>query len=346
MIFVPWNYHLKNNITTDSLIMPMMLLSQWRLPILFVISGMGTYFALSHRTGGMYVKERLIRLLIPLLFGVLVIIPPQVYLERLSQGFHYKSLFHFYTHLFNGVYPEGNFSWNHLWFIAYLLFYSLLLAPVFVYIKRNPNNKPIVWLGNLVYKYPAILFSFSIPLIITEVSLEPFFPPTLAFWGDWFLITFYAILFFYGFLLVSFNNQLWQALIKGRKLFLFVTVTLLIVFFLFFRSFKYPLTCITRILYLWSTILLILAYSAKYLNNPSSLLSYRNQAVYPFYILHQTVLLMLAYYLINKEINILLKFLILTIGTFGISWIIYELIIRRIKIIRPLFGLKTIEKNN
>ena len=340
MIFVPWDYHLKNNVISGSFTKPMMLLNQWRLPILFVISGMGTYFALSHRTGGLYIKERLTRLFIPLLFGILIIIPPQVYFERLSQGNNFQSIFHFYPNFFKGIYPKGNLSWGHLWFVVYLLFYSLLLTPLFLYIKRKPDIKPIVWLSRMADKFPVILYLFIIPLIIIEVSLERHFPPTLAFWGDWFVLSFYGILFFYGFLLVSLKDKLWIALIKGRRIFLLATIIFITIFFFFFQYIEYPITCITRIIYLWSMILLILAYSAKYLNKPSRLLSYRNKAVYPFYILHQTVLLVLAYYLINVEMNILFKFLLLTIGTFGISWLVYECLLRRIKILRPLFGLK------
>ncbi|HEU0137727.1 MAG TPA: acyltransferase family protein, partial [Flavobacterium sp.] len=87
MFFVAdWQYHLKNNITYEWIKYPMMLVNQWRLPILFVISGMGTSYALANRTGFQFAYERTKRLLIPLIFGILVVVPPQVYFERLAQG--------------------------------------------------------------------------------------------------------------------------------------------------------------------------------------------------------------------------------------------------------------------
>ena len=95
MIFVPWNYHIKNNITSEAFVIPMMFLNQWRLPLLFLISGMGTCYALSYKTGRTFLWQRTLRLLVPIIFGMLVLVPPQVYVERLSQGVKYNSYFDF-----------------------------------------------------------------------------------------------------------------------------------------------------------------------------------------------------------------------------------------------------------
>ena len=111
MFFVPWGYHVKNNVIYDWIRWPMLFLNQWRLPILFVISGMGTAFALAFRTGGQFIGERGRRLGIPLLFGMLVIIPPQVYVERVSDGEFLGSYFDFLLGpAFQGIYPSGNLS--------------------------------------------------------------------------------------------------------------------------------------------------------------------------------------------------------------------------------------------
>jgi len=83
MYFVPWKWHIKHELTYDWISWPMIFINQWRLPILFIISGMGTRFALSHRSGQLFRKERLMRLGIPLLVGVILIVPPQLYIERI-----------------------------------------------------------------------------------------------------------------------------------------------------------------------------------------------------------------------------------------------------------------------
>ena len=126
MFFVPWGWHIKNNEIYSWLRYPMLFLNQWRLPILFVISGMGTAYALSFRSTGQFIKERFVRLYIPLAFGMLFIVSPQVYIERLVNGQFAGSIWDWFsTGVFlQGIYPEGNFSWNHLWFLPYLLVFS------------------------------------------------------------------------------------------------------------------------------------------------------------------------------------------------------------------------------
>jgi hypothetical protein len=90
MFFVPWGFHIKNDIIYSEIRWPMLFVNQWRLPILFVISGMGTYYALSKRSGGQFAKERIQRLLLPLVVGIVLIVPPQVYFERLDRGQFYR----------------------------------------------------------------------------------------------------------------------------------------------------------------------------------------------------------------------------------------------------------------
>ena len=125
MFFVPWGWHVKNNSIYDWLRWPMLFLNQWRLPILFVISGMGTFYALGKRGMGKFMWERFLRLGIPLVVGMLLIVPPQVYVERLAEGQFTGSYWAFFSTIaFDGVYPEGNLSWHHLWFLPYLLVFS------------------------------------------------------------------------------------------------------------------------------------------------------------------------------------------------------------------------------
>ncbi len=340
MIFVPWKFHIKNDITSDAFILPMLFLNQWRLPLLFVISGMGTCYALSYKSIGNFIKERALRLMVPLFFGMAILVPPQVYVERLSQGVNYSSYFDFYSTLLNGIYPNGNLSWHHLWFIVYLFFFTLVLTPLFVYIRNNPGLKPIEWLNNALSKHPFIIMIFPVPLIIIEAVLYPLFGYTMAFWGDWYALSFYGMLFFYGFVLISLKNTFWTFIEKYRLYFLISALILTTAYLLLLHIELQIITCVVRIFNLWNWILLLIGYSAKFLNKPGAILRYRNEAVYPFYILHHTVLLVLGFYVVDLNLNILLKFLLLVIGTFGIVWIIYELIIRRYRLFRLLFGMK------
>ena len=340
MVFVPWNYHIKNNELSETFIYPMFFLSQWRLPILFVISGMGTRYALSSRSGSLFVKERFIRLVIPLIFGMLIIVVPQVYYERLAQGQQYSSIFQFYPDYFKGIYPTGNFTWNHLWFLPYLFVYSIILLPLFLYMRNNSNSGFIKFL-KLFSNKPLGLYIYVIPLILVVITLRDVFPVTRNLYYDWYAFALYMVFFISGFFLISIKDLFWvnvrrirvYALILGIISFALVLIlqdtfggTILYKIFLSINS--------------WSWILVIFGYGSEYLNRSSKILSYCNEAVYPFYILHQTVIIFIAYYLRNIELSILSKFILLSILTFLITWIIYEFTIRKNTFIRPLFGLK------
>jgi hypothetical protein len=329
----------------------MIFINQWRLSLLFVISGMGTYFNISKRSSGGFAKERFIRLFIPLVVGILLVVPPQVYFERLDTGAFTGNFFEFWpSKAFIGVYPEGNFSWHHLWFLPYLLLFSLVLIPAFRYLLQHPQawmiRKTKSWAANRFG-----LFVLAIPLILWYIFLKPRFPSTHALVNDWFNIIHYCTLFFYGFLLMMLKDTLWENAIKNRRIFLITSIfTFSLLMFLWFVAGNFPakgeVSDLVEGLNAWAWILVMISYAATYLNKPSRILSYANEAVYPFYILHQTVIIALGYYLKNVEMCLSVKFSIMVIGTFGISWLIYEFGIRRYAWIRPLFGMKRYNKTS
>ena len=347
MFFVPWWWHIKNNQTSVSFEVPMMFVNQWRLSLLFVISGMGTYFALSNKTFLSFFFERHNRLLIPLVFGMVCIVAPQVYIERSVSGATFDSFFGFYPHYFEGTYPNGNFSWHHLWFLPYLFVYSLILSPVFIYIRNNPECLFMQWIKCL-FKKPLRLLFLMIPLLITEILLKPHFPVTHNLVKDWYTFTQYFILFFYGFIFISIGdvfghfiqNMRNKSLITG-----FISFSVLIVI-----MYSGNQTILLKALYpfiivlnmgVW--IIAVLGFGSKYLNTSrNSILKYLNQAVYPLYILHQTIIVIIAYYIYDKDLNLGFKFAILVIATLGISFLIFE-IVRRFWLTRILFGIKKIK---
>jgi len=306
---------------------------------------MGTYYALGKRSGTQMALERLKRLCIPLIFGMAVIIPPQIYFERLAKHQFNGLFFDFWpSKAFIGIYPEGNISWNHLWFIAYLMLFSLLLIPVFLKLKNNPNYKIVASLKHLTNN-PLRIYLFAIPLYLSEAFLEPYFPETHALVGDWFTIINSIILFFIGFALIMVKDTFWSTVEANRKSFLLTGIVCFSL--MLFITHNYPdsytrhyIEAFVTIINLWSWILALFGFAARYLNKKSKLLSYSNEAVYPLYILHQTVMIGIGYYLININWSLGLKLLIMIVGTFSISLLLHELFIRRWKILRPLFGLK------
>lgn len=347
MFFVPWGWHIKNNEIIEWLRWPMLFLNQWRLPILFVISGMGTAYALAHRSGGQFRIERWKRLGIPLLFGMAVIVSPQVFIEKSVNGQFVGSYWDWIIGpaFTTGVYPEGGISWNHLWFLPYLLVFSLILSPVFVRLRNNPESNFLNGWRKRLSSNALNLYLFVIPLYLFETFLEPFFNITHNLVWDWFNFISSLSLFFFGFLLISIREQFWTAVSRVKSTALLIGIicfTGLLTIWIFFEDSItiHFIEAALKTLNLWSWILVIFGFAAKYLNHQSEKLSYANRAVYPFYILHQTITVVIGYYLMNLDLNFWVKSSVMIIGTFGGSWLIYEFVIRRVKILWPLFGLK------
>jgi len=306
---------------------------------------MGTYYAFAKRTGRQFAWERIKRLFLPLVFGMLVIVPPQVYIEHLTNDRVTENYFDYWpSQAFIGVYPEGNLSWHHLWFLPYLLLFSLSLLPVFSYLKKHPES---IFLKRirLSLKNPWGLFLFLPPLYLCEALLEPFFPITHAFIGDWFIIISSSFLFFFGFILIAVKDVFWPTVARYRRKFLACaligfTIWLAIVVLLEDSTLVHFTEAFVKVFNLWSWILTFFGYAAVYLNTSNKFLTYANEAVYPFYIMHQTITIIIGYYLMDLDWGFSAKASLMVFGTFGGTWIFYELGIRRWNWIRPFFGLK------
>jgi glucan biosynthesis protein C len=343
MVFVPWDFHIKNESIADWLKWPMSFLNRWRLPILFFISGMGTRMALSSRSWSEFLSERTVRLFIPLVFGILVVVPPQVYVERQINGAGYDSYWQFYPHFFEGIYPTGNFSWHHLWFLPYLLVYSILLSPLFVYLRNNPNCK----FFETIERWMAsgkLWIVMAIPLILAEFVLRPYFPSTRNLVWDWYHFVQYLLTFLYGFVLISMQKTFWPTLdrigVKALIIGLTAFSSLILLHVLAIdSSIKQVATPILEAINTGAWCLAVIALGSRYLNRPSPALAYCNSAVYPCYIAHQTILIIAAYYTYDQTWPVVPKFLLLSAVTLVGSLLTFELV-RRIPVLSTCFGIK------
>ncbi|WP_372022265.1 acyltransferase family protein (plasmid) [Tistrella mobilis] len=167
-----------------------------QMPLLFFLAGITAMHSLSARGAGRYVRERLERLALPLIAGILLVVPPQVYVERLATGLDGRSspidlapgtgFPGFYPSIFECCYPAANFSWHHLWFLAYLLVYALALLPVFL-IARRPGVRALLDRAGMrvAAAGPLALLAIGLPVLLAEILLRPAFPSTHALAGDW-----------------------------------------------------------------------------------------------------------------------------------------------------------------
>ena len=216
MFFVPWDFHFKNYETSEMFELWMSPLNQFRLPLLFMISGMGAFFVIKHRNNGAYFGERHKRLLLPLAFGMFVIVPPQIFYEHLFKGIQYSNYFEFYKKVFEmKPYPGGCFSWHHLWYVMYIFVFSMICFPLLKYLKSSGS----IDFKNKLYMFllkPGRIYLLGLPLLLVYYGLAPFFPTTHALVDDWYNFTYMLIFFIYGMIIISVDGM-WDVLEKYRK---------------------------------------------------------------------------------------------------------------------------------
>lgn len=342
MGFVTWGWHVKNAELSQELEYAMVFLNRWRLPLLFFISGCGVWYSLRRRTWAAFAGERLRRLLIPVVFGIFVVVPPQIYFERLAQGVPFASYLDFYPSVFDfQPYPKGSTSWHHLWFVVYILFYSLAGIPLFALLRSSGGRRLVDALASLLEKAPPAFYLLNLPSIAVGFWLGGRYPHTHALWGDWENLLISGITFLWGFVIAS-NQRLLDLIERRRREFLVLGVLLTFVFY-FLRSqpdvrsgFIYPLTN-AYMGFLW--IFILVGYARALVKRGSARLTRANEAVYPFYIVHQTITVAAVYGLAQLPWNLYLKLLLVAAITFVGSYFCYELG-RRTKVTRILLGMK------
>lgn len=352
MFFVSWEWHINNDDTTSGfsqfLEYIMIWLHQWRMPLLLFISGAGTIYATSRRTTKEFVIERHKRLFFPLLFAMFVIVPPQIYFEYISQ---FTSYIDFYPTVFEfKPYPPGSFSWHHMWFVLYLLVYSMLAIPLIKFLRSDKSDIFLSTIEKFLSKKWGFISLTSI-IIISQIILRPYFPEeTHAFVDDWAYLTLY-FLFFLGGIIVASSNRLWEILKENRRFHLYIGLaTLFLMEFMFMGGWNLVQSILpfdarliwdlNKIVMAWVWVITVIGYGQIYLNRKSEIIRQANEGIYPFYILHQTIIISLAYPMIDWSAPVFIKFLLLAIGAFSITVGLYLLFIKPFNITRILFGMK------
>jgi glucans biosynthesis protein C len=347
MIFNTWNWHVKNDQLYGGILIGIMtFLHKWRMPLLFFLSGSGTYFALGKRTPGQYLSERFRRLFIPLVAGIFILVPVQVFIEKAST---YGTLLNFYPNMFEGIYPEGNFSWHHLWFIAYLFVIALFISPFLGLLRSRIFAGFSSRLEGIVTK-PLAINIFLIPLLLSQILLRNYFEfGTNSLVDDWAAMAFYIIFFMAGFILVP-NKNISEAIRKQRLLYLAETIILTIIMFSLPRLIESERTGklvwdIAGIILAWSCGITAVGFAKQFLNFDSDFRKIANEAIFPFYLLHQPVIVAVGYIMVRWDIPVPLKVLLITFTSFAIIAVLYWMVIRRVNVLRVIFGMKMVNKN-
>ncbi|MFZ2653044.1 MAG: acyltransferase family protein [Burkholderiaceae bacterium] len=350
MYYVGWDWHIKSPHASAALEPWMRLVSPWRMDLLFLVSGAATSFMLA-RSGAdaALLTARAKRLLVPLLFGVLVIVPPQSYLE-VAQKYSYASNAFDFMQLYLGAY--GGFcgssgrclilpTWNHLWFLPYLFSYTLVLWSVLrlapSLLTRLAARSAAVLVGARLFVLPVLL------LALTRFALREKFPVTHALVDDWFAHTQYFVIFVLGAVLARapevwerFSDARWIALVLGLSA---------------WAGLVWPGTAAPGVagsaswllpvpfsVQQWCGVVTVLGFARRHLNRDGALRRYFTDAVFPVYIVHQSATIVFAHALAPAQLSATTEGALLVIGTFAASFLAYECV-RRVAWARPLFGL-------
>lgn len=356
LMFVDWGFHIESGHNFNWLKPILLLTSNWRLDVLFVVSGV----AISAMTTKMSLKsftwQRVIKLYIPLIFAVVVVVAPQSYFEAIQKGIFSGDFWTFWTNQY------FSFSWdnrmqapfptyNHMWYVLYLFHYSLILLPVIAFFNSQRGVETLAhfenWLctGHKIIWLPLICYSL-IYLFIDDHYI------THAFYNDLYghQIFFFAVLM--GFVLQR-MPKVWQSFERNRYVALTIGLLayalLLALFFLPELQFGVSRTQmwdVSQLIIKWSWIASVIGFAKTYLNYSNGFLKYCNAIVYPFFILHQTVIIVLGFYVIDWGLSGPIELGTIVLGTFILCYLMTEFIIKKNDILRLLFGLNKPRKQN
>jgi surface polysaccharide O-acyltransferase-like enzyme len=347
MAYVSWPWTVKDPQHSQLLETIMLFPNRWRLPLIFLISGAGVAFSLRRRSLGQFAGERLRRLLIPFVFAMLVVLPPQSYIVWITYG-STLSFTEFYPRLFQqGPHP------HHMWFVAYVLVYCLAGIPLFAALRSAPGRRLLGAFLDKLEQWPPLLYLLHVPTVCVGLFLEPRWPTTLILINDWANFSAGLLYFLLGFVIASDRRFLDLVTRRRRELLLVGLVCATAYFAALATQFTDGWPAGVRALF-WAgvggaylptgfftmgIILAAVGFARTYVHRGGRWLTYANEAVYPFYIVHQTITVAVVYAMVPWTIGVWPKFAIAAVSTFAGSWLVFEGV-RRVPLLRPLFGLK------
>ncbi len=353
MYYVSWDWHVKSPNASSTIEPLMRLTAPWRMGLLFMISGVASSFMLGKMAAGPFVRSRSRRLLIPLLFGMLVIVPLQPYFEVVEKVNYQGSFADFMPLYLTGYHGfcRGTScldlpTWNHLWFVAYLWLYTLLLGLVVTVWGRSWAGVSDALARQLtgwkLMVLPALV------LALARVTLSGRFPATHDVVGDWYNHVQYLSLFFFGALMAR-HGSFWESLARMRWTGLGLALAcwaFLVVFTALPDGLVVPENRplwwdLQRSVYglcQWSAVVAACGFAQRHLQMDGPARRYLTQAVFPVYIVHQTLIVTMAHLLQPAGLMPAIEALVLITLTLCLSFGIFE-VVRRVPLLRPLFGL-------
>ena len=349
MYFVPWHWHVKIAAPVEWVAIPMLATNGWRLALLFLVSGYASA-ALTAKLGGAgaFARSRSALLLIPLAFGIIVVIPPQPWIELVGQHGYAHGFRHFWLH---GYFRFGALdgiilpTWQHLWFVVYLWTYTMLAALWLAVVPEPTRARIADHVAERLHGWGLLL----VPILLW-IAIYGYFPDhdeTHALFDDGPSHLHYLIAFIIGWLL-RVRPRLFEAVAMCRKVAAVFAVLAFVpigwVEWTWPGDVRAPegamlMYHIARQVQGWATIIALVGIADRYWNRDHPWRATLAEAVFPFYIIHQTIIVVAGWYLKRAGVAALPSFVVLLAVTIAGCWIFYA-IGRKIGWLRPLIGLQ------
>lgn len=346
-----WGWHVKSSYQSTFLQNLMLWSNQWRMCLLFIISGAAISFQLHRNASWRFATGTTGRLLPPLVFGALVIVAPQVYVELKTKGLLEGTHFIYFWLDYAGsavglgnplpqAYIRGaytNVTWNHLWYLPYLFTYCLAMWAIYPLI----SNKYTAKLAAAFNKLPR--WGIAISLYAAPISIFYFigealwqaYPTTFDLVNDWYNNARYFTAFVFGVFAVR-SLTLWQTIHTMRTLSL--TTALLtyaaILFYIHGGELSNHLPLLTHYedtirsavwtANSWLWLMAVIGYAQHFLNTSNTFIQKANKGVFCFYIVHQTIIVLAVYWLSSYKLGPWLEPVVVAAITLMGCWACYR----------------------
>lgn len=350
-VFSTGNFEIKNAEGSDAILIIQALFFPWGMPLFFLIAGAGSRFALRRRSAGRFTRERTLRLLVPFFTGTLLLGPIQLYLSwrhRTQTGLVDGTLLEFAGHRLSSIGPRLFAAVGyHMWFLGFLFAYSLLALPLFAWLKGEQGRRVISRMAQLCEHRGAILL-FILPPAAVRMGLQPFYPLEHD-WADFFSL---GAFFVIGYVLFT-DERFLRAVRRDWPITLgagIVAILAAMAVGMSLETFSIEMAPRTLWEFLfwglvaacgWCWTAFMLFIGMRFLDRTNRWLQYGQEALLPFFVVHQPVILAVSFFVVQWDAGIPVKLLIVVLASFAISIGIYELVIRRVGLLRVVFGMKS-----
>lgn len=347
-----WGWHIKSSHLAEWLQVPMLFVNRWRMLLVFLVSGLSVHFLLRQAPIGRFVASRTGRLFLPLVFGMLVVVPVQPYVQGVVNAAVEPGFVDFLLRYYSGQrWPEEAFdgwehgyTWNHLWYLAYLWVYTLAFALLLPALRSGPGRRLREAVVGL--RGARLLLAPALPFVIATLALQPYFEATGDLVNDWYRHAIYFTAFLYGWW-VGTDTGLWAEFARLRHRALALALATFAIYLALVETLPdeidWPMQALIwtlRNVYIWLALCAILGWAHALLNRPWPWLRWANEAVFPWYVLHQSLTVLIAYWLVPLRWPAAVEAAMVLAGTVAGCWLGFA-IIRRVGWLRPLFGLRS-----